>query len=161
MTNLVFSMDLDHGGEIMRAAAEITESSGFHRDAQAIAAVDAETRDILAVAVFQSITEAGCEVHLGATRPHALADRRIIQAFAAFAFFYLKVPAVTGIIPAENVVALSAALRAGFRPCGFVQAGPLCLKDAMVLTMRRGDCRWLPRRDPNVTLMAGAFGIAT
>lgn len=150
MPRHTFTVTQDPQSPHFALAADLTESGGFRSDATVMAATRDGATD--AVAVFQNFTTAGCEVHFGATRANVFARRDILKAFCYYAFYGLKVPALTAIIPADNRACMGFALKVGFRPSGFMLANHLCLADALIMSMPRADCLVLPPQAPHTTL---------
>lgn len=133
-------------------ARRLTGSDGFSHDAIAFAAFDGDNKDPALVAVLQNFTTDGAEVHLGADRPTIFRRRDVQLGFYLWAFDYLKVECLLAIIPVENDDAMIFSIKSGFRPAGYTNAGPICAFDAMLLTMTRDQCRWIPTHAPAVTV---------
>lgn len=145
-----FSETNDHNSTEMQEAARLTHSTGWKRDAVCVTAWSDDK--MVAVAVYQNISDTAAEFHV------ALADRgmsmpaKVIQLFVVYALKRLRVRYLQAFISTANPRAMSAAIKCGFVPCGFLQAGAMCLFDAMVLTLDVQNSSWLPTQPVTMTI---------
>jgi hypothetical protein len=132
--------------KLLHHAAQLTMSEGFMRDAHGAAAYDEAKDKILAIAVFQNHSTRSVEMHFAATDPGALRRRDVIMAFCAFAFNprFLGAPRITAPIATWNERAIVAAMHVGFQITGFLGGGALDGSNAILMTLDRDTCRWLP-----------------
>mgnify|MGYP001809775733 FL=1 len=142
--NLIFTKaDQDKHLEI---AAKLTRSTGWRDDATSFAAYDerGDEQDLLAVVVFQNVDMTGADIHFAGARP-GWASRRLLRGLFRFAF----APRLAGYnmlrapIPEANVDAMVLALRSGFRFDGRLRAGAADGSDAILMSMKRDECRWI------------------
>lgn len=134
--------------DLLARAAHATESEGFMADAIALAALDAETKTIMALAVYQNRTTRGTEVHFAAESHKALSRRDVLMGFCAFGFLQLRAPRIIAPIAAWNAPAQIAALKSGFLVTGYLGTGAIDGSDAIIMTLTRNNCRWLPPAMP-------------
>ncbi len=131
--------------DMARIAPEVG-GTGFLDDARAIAAfrVDPGETDpvLVAIAVLQNISTIGAEVHFVATKRN-WATKRLLTAFFRYAFEVCRFPILRAPIAEHNVATQIAALKAGFRIDGRIRSGAADGADAILMTMKRDECRWI------------------
>lgn len=127
-------------------ALTLTHSAGWRDDAYSFAAYDhtGGAEELLAIVVFQNIDTTGADIHFAGARP-GWASRRLLRGLFLFAFAprlaghdMLRAP-----IPEANRDAMVLALRSGFQFDGRLRAGAADGSDAILMSMRREECRWI------------------
>lgn len=123
---------------ILNIAATATGSTGWGPDAHGILAAPAEDAAPVAVGVFERFTGPDADFHF-AMLNGARISKPVMEAFTMIAFHprAMALERVWGIIPAWNVGAQAAALRAGFQFEHRKRAGLIGGSDAIVLSLTR------------------------
>lgn len=139
----------NHQPYLLFHAEALTDSEGFMEDARAIGcwAPGNQTLHPSAVAVFQNRTTVGAEVHFGTAHDVRL-TRGMLMGFFRYGFEVLLIPKLVAHIAAWNVPAQLAALKSGFFINGYVGAGGDGTEDAIVMTLTKSSCVWLPPARP-------------
>ena len=96
---------------------------------------------LLGGVIFDGYTGAAIFMHQAGFDKHWM-SRDLLWACFDYAFVQLKCNVVAGTIPSKRLDLLALNQRLGFKVTGKIEdAYPDC--DLLVMTMKRGDCRWL------------------
>ena len=142
--NLIFTKaDQEKHLELARA---MTGSEGWRDDAMAFAAYDArgEREELLAIVVFQNIDKTGADIHFAGAKP-GWASRRLLRNLFLYAFSPRLAghPVLRAPIPEANTESLVLAIKSGFRFDGRLRSGAADGSDAILMSCKRDECRWI------------------
>lgn len=110
-------------------------------DSQGLVAYD--DKGIAAVAVFDSFSPDGCNVHWAIENPMVL-RHGFLEEIARHLFVVCKRKRIFGLVPANNKKALKFDLHVGMREVARIPHAMGEGIDYIVMTMTREECRWLP-----------------
>lgn len=96
---------------------------------------------LVAGAVYEDFTRNNVNVHIAFAHPHALTPAFIVAGFK-LPFIDMKLPRITGLVPAKNERALRFDLKLGWQVEGLIRRG-LPDDDIILLGMLKDECRFI------------------
>lgn len=96
---------------------------------------------LVAGAVYEDFTRNNANVHIAFAGPHAITPAFIVAGFK-LPFIDLKLPRITGLVPAKNDKALRFDLKLGWQVEGRIRRG-LPDDDIILLGMLKEECRFI------------------
>jgi hypothetical protein len=136
---------------IFKPLSTIGEWGWIHRrskpfrceDSIGIVALDDHTREIYAIAVFDSFLADSCCMHIAIDNPMVI-RRGFLTEIARYLFVNCERKRVFGYVPSSNRRSLRFARHAGWAEVSRVPDAVAEGVDYVVFRMDRDNCRWLP-----------------
>lgn len=115
----------------------------FRRDAYTIGLE--KDGALVAVVVYDNFSDIDCNMHIASDGTRAWMNKSLLLSAFAYPFTQLKFPRVTGLVPAENKLALEFDEHLGFVREGYHPKAGKNGGDIISLGMLRENCRFIPR----------------
>lgn len=124
-------------------AAERIGIQSFRDDAKAIGIVTGD--NIRGVCVFDNFSPADVFIHIASDGSKTWLTWDFLVSCFAYPFIQLRLPRVTGLVPASNEAAMKFDLKLGFQIEGRCREAVEDGDDLMILGMLRRECRFIPK----------------
>jgi RimJ/RimL family protein N-acetyltransferase len=110
--------------------------------------IEQATGKILAVMVMNAFFDDSAYVHIASNSGRRWATPQVLRGFFTYMFDVRGVSRVIGVTPAQDMVAITAAVKMGFTIEGRIRSTRDGKEANIVSTMFREECPWLDQPQP-------------